>query len=346
MKLDADLHNFGQKVAQVGRGSDIYFQKPRPIFWEWFFFGINSPLKTIFNDKEFSSGIFNLKVEMSDNFTGLSKRVCEVDTLNADSHSYHLGALLAYCYIFGIRDLHKGNVIRTSSHLQVIDAEVVLTKLLLPNETLLLPFRETPFSISAAKKFFEDQEAISILHLKKILDGYFDLFSVVLKKYDALIDVFEQHREKMRSVPIRHIMRDTVHYRNYLEDQTRLPPVPFCKNEITQLERGDVPYYFKFIDDTALYSYTAVNGDYAPINEIPSDFIKGIERAACCPLELLTLARLQDNLLPTGSLFLLKKLIPHEIYETIKGDNFKAVVSPENIEINFLDKTFLSKRFR
>lgn len=343
MKLDADLHNFGQKVAQVGRGSEVYFQKPRPIFWEWFFFGTNSPLKEIFNKTQFADGIFNLQVEMNQNFTGFSKKVDEGINFNKDSHAYHLGALLAYCYVFGIRDLHKGNVIKTQSHLQVIDAEVVLTRLLLPNETLLLPFRETPFSVSAAQKTFDRQDDINLDNLKQILSGYFDLFTALLEKHDELLSTFEQYREKMRNVPIRHIIRDTVHYRNYLKNKAVLPPVSFCKDELTQLERGDVPYYFKFIGDINLYSYTSASGDFSQVSDIPTDFVKGVERAAINPVDLLRLGRLQDELLPTGSLFILKKLVPAGFSGTIEGKDFRAFVSANSIDIHFAEKIFSIK---
>ena len=347
MKIDADLHNFGQQVTQVWRASEIYFQKPRPVYWEWFFFGKNSPLRPIFNQqnassKKISETLFNLDVHFENGDCGSSKQVVEVDAACKPSHAYGLGVLLAYCYLFGIRDLHKGNVIRSGTHLQVIDAEVVFSKLLLPNETLLLPFKDVSSEICAAQKSFgDDITAIDLESLKLVLSGYLDLLSVTLEKRDQLVELLKNHREKMLTVPIRHIMRNTAHYRLWRENQTP-PTIPFCADELKQLERGDVPYYFKFIGDTNLYAYTKPTGEYDAITA-PIEFQKGINRDATDPLELLTASRLNDELLPTGSLFILKKLMPKGFTGSIDGGNFSAAVTDQNLQINFAGKTFTAK---
>ncbi len=333
-------------MAQVWRASEIYFQKPRPVYWEWFFFGKNSPLRPIFSQQSESSKkitevLFNLDVHFENGDCGFSKQIIEVDVVSEQSHAYGLGVLLAYCYLFGIRDLHKGNVIRREAHLQVIDAEVVFSKLLLPNETLLLPFKDVSNEVCAAQKSFGDITAIDLERLKPVLNGYFDLLSVVLEKRDQLVELLKNHREKMLTVPIRHIMRNTAHYRLWRENQ-RPPTIPFCSDELKQLERGDVPYYFKFIGGTNLYAYTKPTGEYEAI-AAPLEFQKGINRDATDPFELLTASRLNDELLPTGSLFILKKLMPKGFTGSIDGGNFSAEVTSQNLQINFSGRTFTAK---
>lgn len=348
MRIDADAHNFGQQVTHLRRGSEIYFQKPRPVFWEWFFFGVDSPLKSALDGPTTATppiqdGIFNLNVEMGEKFSGISKGIIEVDTSEIDqkSHAYQLGGLIAYCYLFGIRDLHKGNVIRTKNHLQVIDAEVIFSKILLPNETLLLPFKETTFEICGARKSFANPEVLSTESICDILRGYFDLFLTVINSHESVTEVFSSYKDQMLKIPIRHIMRDTAHYRKWRENKI-MPSVVFCDDELLQLERGDVPYYFKFLDDPRLYSYTSSDGDYTPITA-PEAFLKGVERDAFNPLELLSIDRIQRELLPTGSLFILKKLSPVGFTGKLEAHNFKASVTPENLEINFSEKTFTAK---
>jgi lantibiotic modifying enzyme len=348
MKIDADLHNFGQHVTQIERASEVYFQKPRPIYWEWFFFGNNSPLRNFFasdnsRDNNIAEILFNLEVHFEKDDCGFSKEVREADESNdQNAHAYNLGILIAYCYIFGIRDLHKGNVIRRKSHLQVIDAEVVLSKILLPNETLLLPFKTTTAEMCAANKSFDNIPAINLDILKLILTGFFDLFSEVIEKRDRLISIFGDHREKMLTVPIRHIMRDTSQYRKWQECQV-VPGIPFCSDELKQLERGDIPYYFKFIADPKLYAYKNQSGEYEAISSVPAEFLKGINRDATGPLELLGVSRLCDELIPTGSLFLLKKLAPEGFTGTIDGTNFMAEVTLKNLQISFGGKVFNTK---
>lgn len=334
MKFDADHHNFGQLVTQEARASEIYFRKPRTVFWEWFFFGKNSPLKSAFDSVAITDIIFNLDVETASGHSGLSKHVLEVPhSVISDSYAYNFGVLTAYCYIFGIRDLHKGNVVRTKTHLQVIDAEVVLSKLLLPNETLMLPFKETTFEICAAKKSFLDQSHIDVKNVIEILQGYFDLFNIVINLREKLLLIFKEQREIMVKTPVRHIMRDTSNYRKWRE-QKLSPVVPFCQSELVQLERGDVPYFFKFITDSALYAYTSPAGDYEPVT-VPKEFKKGVDRDAADPTELLASTRLESELLPTGSLFLLKKLLPINYCGSLEGKNFKAKIAHKKLDIYF-----------
>jgi lantibiotic modifying enzyme len=127
----ADLHNFGQAVQKIGRGSEKVFQKPRPIYWEWLFFGQNSPLSIFFEQSRVQGVnprqvLFNLTTEINANYCGVSSEIIgQLGTKTLSSHAYSLGVLLAYCYIFGIRDLHRHNLVKTQAHLQVVDAEVV-----------------------------------------------------------------------------------------------------------------------------------------------------------------------------------------------------------------------------
>jgi hypothetical protein len=341
MKIDADLHNFGQHVTQIERASEIYFQKPRPIYWEWFFFGNNSPIKNIFEPK-IAEVLFNLDVHFDNGDCGFSKQVIESsEDHDKDAHAYNLGILIAYSYIFGIRDLHEGNLIKKSAYLQVIDAEVVFSKILLPNETLLLPFKITTAEDCGAKKSFDNINEIDLQSMKLILTGYFDLFLNILEKRDQLLAVINQHREKMLTIPVRHIMRDTIQYRKWLEEKL-IPAIPFCRDELKQLERGDIPYYFKLIGQPELYSYTGPTGDYEAVSA-PDEYSKGINRDATDPLELLMASRTDNELLPNGALFLLKKLAPKGYVGVIESKNFMAEIVPEKLIIHFDGKSFSTK---
>ena len=136
-------------------------------------------------------------------------------------------------------------------------------------------------------------------------------------------------------------MRNTAHYRLWRENQTP-PTIPFCTDEFKQLERGDVPYYFKFIGDSNLYTYTTPTGEHEAITA-PIEFQKGINRDATNPVELVTASRLSDELLPTGSLYILKMLMPKGFTGSIDGGNFSAEVTDRNLQINFSGKIFTAK---
>jgi len=309
MSQNGDLHNFGRSVRAVTGASGVYFQKPRPVYWEWLFFGRGSPLVPFFekrNSRGWSPGgcLFNLDVEMSLDFVGSSKQV-QADSSAAIglSHAYSLGVLLAYCYVFGIRDLHRHNLLATASHLQVVDAEAVLVRLLLPNETLLLPFKDVGPDLAAINHLSSEPASLSADVVSAILLGYCDAFGCIGRNLSGLQRVFVKEKLTMSRVPIRHIMRDTVVYRRW---KTDVPVIPYCEEELAQLERGDIPYFFKFIGDPKLYCYTDNMGSFSQV-PFPDDFRRAIARDATDPADLLNRDRI-DQLLPTGLLFLAKQL--------------------------------------
>lgn len=318
-----DLHNFGQAVHAVERASGTYFQKPRPIYWEWLFFGKASPLMPFFSkkgDRGLSPGdcLFHLEVEMNRDFTGLSRRIKPSTKGEVTAgHAYSLGVLLAYCYVFGIRDLHRYNLVRTDTHLQVVDAEVVLVNLLLPNETLLLPFKDIGPELAAIAHLNADPSALSLDTVTEILKGYHDTFACILDHLDSIQRIFRDRREEMLRIPVRHIMRDTVHYRRWKKES---PELPFFSDELEQLERGDIPYFFKFIGDARLYKYTHPSGSFAAVT-IPTKFERAVYRDATDPEELLKRDRLESTLHPTGLLFLANRLLDKTFIGSIRlGD--------------------------
>lgn len=237
--IDADLHNFGQRVETQTRacGTD-WFRKPRTVYWEWFFFGKNSPLKPLFEtggngQSRLSDYIFNLDTEISNQWLGYSKRILQSTVTPDTSHFYSFGALLAYCYVFGIRDLHRGNLIMTPTHLQVVDAEVVLTRLVLPNETILLPFKEVGRQKSGIGALVSESQ-LSSENGETILSGYFDMFTHLIKNRSLLLKKFEDVADL--EIPIRVLLRNTVDYKTATD---------FLPEESAQLSRNDIPYFFK-----------------------------------------------------------------------------------------------------
>lgn len=347
MSLEADLHNFGRSVQQIGRASGVYFQKPRPIYWEWLFFGKDSPLADLFETDgnshllQLRNFIFNLELEVEQDFSGTSRQILPAahgDDLS--THAYSLGVLLAYCYVFGIRDLHRHNVVRTSSNLQVIDAEVVLVKLLLPHETLLLPFKEVGPELCSASHLGNVASGFPMETVKEILSGYLDVFSCIQENRDGIRAVFRERSSEMAKIPVRDIIRDTPDYRQW---KSKTPDIPFFESELIQLSRGDIPYFFKFIGDQNLYSYTNSDGDYEPV-AFPREFDKAINRDAVEPEFLLEERRLSHDLLPSGFLFLAKRLLPTDFHGTVDLTGATLSTSERHLAINLGDLQFESKR--
>jgi hypothetical protein len=307
MKFEADFHNFGQSVQKIRRGSEMTFQKPRPIYWEWLFFGKNSPLSIFFNDSTFSVSpaqtIFNLEIEMGSDFKGSSREVVSSSLPTTSGHLYSLGVLLGYCYALGIRDLHRNNVVMTKTHLQVIDAEVVLSRLLLPHETLLLPFKEVGADLCGASSIL-NLENVSAKQAEIVLRGYFDVFQCMASNLIGIQRTFEEHQINFERIPIRHILRDTIHYRRAHENP---PEIPLFESEVVQLGRGDIPYFFKFVGESDVHAYTDRADNYSRV-PLPPMFEKGAAREATSPRNLLDSKRI-EVLMPTGLLYIAKTLI-------------------------------------
>jgi Domain of unknown function (DUF4135) len=321
MKFEADFHNFGQSVQKIGRGSEMIFQKPRPIYWEWLFFGKNSPLSFFFHHSTFSARpaqtIFNLEVEMGDDFKGESKEIRASNTPSTPEHFYSLGVLLSYCYVFGIRDLHRNNVVKTDSHLQVIDAEVVLARLLLPHETLLLPF-------------------ITAGQVEMVLRGYYDVFSCVTLHLAKIRQVFDEQEDRFKKIPIRHILRDTIHYRSVLQNP---PQIPLFESEVEQLGRGDIPYFFKFVGEPGVHAYIDRHGNYSRVT-LPPIFEKGAAREASLPFDLISPKRI-DSLMPTGFLYV-AKILSASNECSISNSDFSVQLRGNEISASIAGKSFSS----
>lgn len=302
----ADKHNFGQQVEKVQRGSDTWYRKPRTVYWEWLFFGKTSPLKALFDEvpshgtKPISEYFFNLDIEIESTWCGYAKEYpCEY-TVTTNEHFYAYGALIAYCYIFGIRDLHKQNLVKARTHFQVVDVEVVFTTLLLPHETLLLPFKGIGYEFAGIGALVNDQVELTEENKKQLILGYWDLFELMIRKQRAIEDVLT--KQDFSKIPSRMIIRNTSEYKNFLVN----PPRDSLVSEIEQLNRGDIPYYFKFMGDKNLYCLKSSN-----IHNKESStgvFQRDIDRHASFKENFWFSNRSLDNLLINGVLFLIKSV--------------------------------------
>lgn len=332
----ADLHNFGQSVQRIGRGSESFFQKPRPIFWEWLFFGRNSPLSEFFGHSKLNgfsprNAIFNLDTDMGPDFSGRSREVVGIaEGTLSETHAYSLGTLLAYCYIFGIRDLHRHNLVKTATHIQVVDAEVVLSKLLLPHETLLLPFKEVGPGECGASVILDVLAGVDVGSIKLLFAGYLDVFNSVMLHRENILGVLQSQGEQSGRIPIRHILRDTFHYRAW---PTKTPPIPFFESEIQQLRRGDIPYYFKFLNQSEVFEFTDSAGSFAPVS-LPDEFLRGAAREATNPEVLLEDVRLRKSLLPAGLLYLAKTLPERGFVGVVDGRDFQLQILDSEIIVS------------
>ncbi|HEY8269852.1 MAG TPA: DUF4135 domain-containing protein [Pseudobdellovibrionaceae bacterium] len=337
--IDADKHNFGQLVKPMERASSLYFRKPRPVFWEHLFFGKESPLESVFSEigengqVSLASLLFNLEIDVESEWLGYSKEIPRSNESVTDQHFYSFGVLLAYAYLFGIRDLHKFNLIKTKTHLQVIDAEVVLTNLILPNESVLLPFKDVPFNVCGLNLLVDSLVATISSQKQLIFAGYFDLFAVAFCKQRALL---ESLSVAASTAPIRIIIRNTKVYSNHLNGSSKI--LDLLSEEQAQLERGDIPYFFKRLGDNQLYWISSTDGNTSSVQSTDS-FTTDVDRHAQQPSLLIGSPEVVEKKMAQGALFLQRKLGSSDSYEFSWNDG-KLTLSPGEFKNTFTGSQF------
>lgn len=307
---NGDKHNFGQVVERIVEASGTKYRKPRTVYWEHLFFGTNSPLKSIFSrpgpndDRPLSDYLFNLEIQMEHPWLGYAAEVIKSDRPINDRHFYSLGVLLGYCFLFGIRDLHCGNIIIQDNHLQVVDAEVVLVNLHLPHETILLPFKDIGFQSCGASLVAKSFDQFSQAQKEKLFAGYFDLANRVLENRESVLEIFRS--DELRQHPIRVIIKNTAVYRSFVENKQFAEMIP---EELTQLDRGDIPYFYKNLgrEDFLFVLERNVVEKVRLTDEIT---IKDVKRHCMAADVLLGSNKALQSKIATGALYLQKVFAP------------------------------------
>jgi lantibiotic modifying enzyme len=323
--FEADSHNFGKRVELVERASEQWFRKPRSVFWEHLFFGRASPLlgffdKTGENGKEpLSKYLFNLDVEPEHDWLGHSREVLASDEPVVDEHFYSFGVLLAYSFVFGIRDLHKFNLVRTKSHLQAVDAEVVFTDLLLPHESVLLPFKDVSIELSGIRHLTDSLGKIPTNEKRAILSGYFDLFAVLYEKQEQILAALETNAG---DAPVRVILRNTGIYKAHLKGGPKIDDL--LAEEKEQLNRGDIPYFFKRLGDDRLHWLSASDHNVGVVATV-GNFQADVSRHASSPSKLIGNRELTEKKMVHGTFLLQKQLLIREPYNFLWNEKFLRI---------------------
>jgi hypothetical protein len=345
-----DLHNFGQRVKRIARASGAFYQKPRTLFWEWLFFGTTSPLRSQLDQVAGGSlltGWFGLEIQGAARDSSGEVREyspspgAAIEPLDAAFENF--GALLGYCYALGIRDLHRFNLVRGARGLQVIDAEVVFTQLLLPQETLLLPFKDTPFAECGLSLLVEKADQLTPKRVQAILQGYCNSLSILGACAPTLLQAIQRELIQAPDTPVRHILRDTRRYQDWEKNRVQEDYLP---EEVLQLERGDIPYFFKLMGSPELWYYSSPTGSREAVT-VPERLSDAVGRDASPAALLLTAKRLLDQLMPVGALYLSRSLLPNSFEGelTLSADR-SIYCTPDRLEVSIGQKKFGAARHR
>ena len=285
-----DFHNFGKRVEyRIDPKGHPAFFKPRTLYWEYQFLCANSELRRSlvqYLGHDCLAPLGNIGFFSDDGFqSGYMEPVEEC--LEQDKRSFESFAeVAAIATAFGMVDLHFTNCLIThSSRFGILDIECPFFLCESVAETALVGRRNLPF------------ERSGIARLSPLLATNPDapeIAKLVITHYKALDQLGQfasQIRQVLQNLPvnqvtIRILMRSTRDYRNHEPGSE-----PFFDEERIQLERGDIPYFFKFPgNDTAFFYNTP--SSFKAIKEVPSIFKNVVERSGASFLALFATERL------------------------------------------------------
>lgn len=262
----SEPHNYGRIVYESRDGLII---KPRSIVWEELFIGKIGFVEDVTNtiakkNPEFSGFTLpNLTFSRYDQVNySIEKLVVSPTDYCSKIEIEKIGNTFALLIFFGITDLHQENIFfgRDSKGKLIftpIDVEIVLECPKTLGQSGLVPDAAYPFYVSA------------ISHLKKLVNnvgietvaapliyGYLKTLSLLAESESELNSLMLTFID-IQSTPIRVAIRKSKSYSNFLngiykQKEFQIPPIP---SEQAQLERRDIPYFFRFPNDETLYYY-------------------------------------------------------------------------------------------
>ncbi len=248
-----DTHNFGQSVQL----SENWVKKPRPLFWEWLFLSMASPLRQLSQTGERLSpeaDPFTFFPDLKFNFEDVArlKSSGKVEFCKQTSAAKIEGSLLAkgfgHCLaqalFWGITDLHFENI---------AFAEVSKSKqpLIFPIDIETIFYRQNLLSQSSMLKSSKNQRIA--VGARQLLDLRLNVAEIIDSFLKATL-FFQENRIKISTVltalqiqqyPIRCILKPTYQYFSFLKTGTT--DIEFFSEEIVQMKRGDIPYFYTYL---------------------------------------------------------------------------------------------------
>ena len=256
-----DSHNFGRHVER--RAERIF--KPRTLLWEWLLLASNSPLRKLLNEAAAAEGLgpdaFGFLPTLR--FWRVGARGGEVERvqlrplqLRTEARKRELasitGRALALFSWLGLADLHWENLVLgqdAEGHIAFgpLDVEMILADLSLPTQTKLLPDADPEYAVICRHACGVRRvlpylgKPVAAPHLLRMAGAYRATLEFLDRRASAIAKVFSS-LPLLKSAPIRVCLRGTAEY--VLAGSEPLWP-PLLEAELEQLERGDVPYFFR-----------------------------------------------------------------------------------------------------
>lgn len=297
-----DSHNFGRYTHIEIIDGKKYFRKHRNLFWEWLLFDESAPLcETLkcFMPEHFIKATFGLKIQQPlEKNTGLVEAFTHeipYKNLPYDEANYHnLGLQCAYFAVFGIIDLTLDNLKIVNGGVQVIDAECIFSLTSTLEDSFLLPHKGNQFTANYGLfPFFYKVPNKEMC--KQLIVGYIKGILTLELHKEKILQTLSEVMKQFPLAPIRVLLRPTRVYDNYLTEAEE-PSEEFIPEEKEQLNRGDIPYFFKFVGKKGIHYYSSSDYQIADV----SDSQIQTQLTAVCPELILTSVRLNKILISSG----------------------------------------------
>jgi hypothetical protein len=205
-------------------------------------------------------------------------------------------SLAAYCASLGITDLNSQNLMITEEGITVVDAEVVLEMSVGVAGTGLFPgFFSGPLLTSGMLvigSFFSQGQD----YIEDCLERYFEAMQRIVGAREVIINEMRQATDQKPPIPIRVLIRNTD---DYVSQQSR-QEIEFLPEELKQIDRGDVPYFFRYFGDDKLYYYTDEQGGFTEVNSSTDFLLKKRADFTSDLQEQFSVDRLRDKTCPLG----------------------------------------------
>jgi hypothetical protein len=296
-----DKHNFGlQTTCYPEKG---YAIKPRTVMWEELFFSKNGVIPLIFEDNKVISCLTQYEVLEADVHQAKVKLLQSNYNLklNMEELLNCYAALTVLSSTFGISDLIMENIVMTEFGPCPIDVELVFHPIAYPTSSLLIPPRHISWQWTGIAHISNLLEKVTVENLNGFLQSIEDYFLSLIDKKESINTFFLEKDSVIKSAPIKFLMRQSRDYMRYLEGDKNVLKDPLPE-ELEQLRRGDIPYFFSYLGKKELFYYhkphevKAICFDY----ENPGSFFSYIPPQNVN--ELMDSSRITELLLPLAML--------------------------------------------
>jgi hypothetical protein len=270
--LLGDSHNFGRRVEL--RAERVL--KPRTLLWEWLVLSAESPLRRLLDEaarqSELGAEAFTFLPTLAffelDAVRGGEVERAQLDPLGTldeqDKRTLAaiVGRSLALWSWLGLADLHWENLIlgrdqRGRIVFGPLDVEMILADLARPTETKLLPDADPEYAAicrhaAGVRRVLPYLgKPIAVADLVEMASAYLCTLTFLDRQAAAIAAVFQGLPELQRA-PIRICLRGTA---EYVQAGARTLWPPLLEAEVEQLQRGDIPYFFRLYGQPGIHYF-------------------------------------------------------------------------------------------